>query len=76
MLLPFAEASLILDMFGNGSLPKTAAASTVAEKLRRAVVFAGSDRHAIIQLYCWQAEAELLLRARANAAPGVEPGRP
>jgi len=66
MLLSFPEASLILDMFENGSLPRTVAASTAAEKLRRAVNFAGSDVHAIIQLYCFQAEAELLLRARGS----------
>ncbi len=62
--LTWTEACAIVAMAENGSFPMRSARASATDKVRRALMLAGSDPHADIKVICNQAEAQFLERGR------------
>jgi len=62
--LPYLEASQILARADNGGIPKTPAAASVAEKVRRALLLTGFDARVEIHIHCTPEEQKILERLR------------
>jgi hypothetical protein len=62
--LTWAEASAIVAMAENGSFAMRSARASATDKVRRALMLAGSDPHAHIKVICNPAEAQFLERTR------------
>ena len=58
------EASTVMELAENGSLPMTPAAASAVEKLRKALAVAGGGPHALLQLTLTDEEAAFLARTR------------
>lgn len=62
--LTWAEARAIVAMAENGSFSMRSARASATDKVRRALMLAGSDPHAVIKVFCNPNEALFLERGR------------